>query len=151
MTTQLPPTTLHLDAALASVLVAHLRAAIPCEGCGLLATTWADDGTAIAVRFYPGTNLDASPTRFTMAPAEVATALHDIAVNGWSLGAIVHSHPTSPATPSPTDLREACYPAALMLIVSFADASPVLRAWRIGTTPAGRQTAEVPLWIAPPR
>ena len=52
--------------------------------------------------------------------------------------AIVHSHVSSPARPSPTDLRESHYPDSLYLLVSLdpADAdlstgAPSLRAWRI--------------------
>ncbi|MCC6314712.1 MAG: M67 family metallopeptidase, partial [Thermomicrobiales bacterium] len=98
------------------------------EGCGLLATEPA--GTR-AMRFYPGTNVAASPTRYTMAPEEVLTALRDMEVNGWRLGAIVHSHPTTEPAPSRTDLREAYYPDALLVIVGFAAPTPLVRGWRI--------------------
>src|SRR5215207_7499605 len=48
-------------------IVRHLREALPDEGCGLLATV--DEGrTRHAVRFFPGDNIDRSPTRFTMDP-----------------------------------------------------------------------------------
>ena len=129
---------------------AHLAAAAPLEAVGLLAV--ADDpGGAIAhvTAFYPGTNVDASPTRYTMDPAEVLAAFRDIEARGWRLGAIVHSHPTTPPVPSATDLTEAHYPDALLLIVGLAHAPPETRAWRIVAATGGRGTAvEVPILIA---
>jgi len=110
-------------------VIAHLRAALPNEGCGLLAV--AADRSNRAVHFYPGSNADASPTRFTMDGKEVIDALRDMEARGWRLGAIVHSHPRNPATPSRTDLIEALYPAGLMVICSFMEDAPDLRAWAI--------------------
>ena len=122
---------LQLGSDIAGAILAHLRTALPQEGCGLLAVRLGGDGAAVATRFYPGTNLDASPTRYTMDPGEVLAAHRDIEANEWTLGAIVHSHPATPPTPSPTDLREAFYPEALMVIVSFAAGLPTMRAWRL--------------------
>jgi proteasome lid subunit RPN8/RPN11 len=131
-----PLTGLALSDALRDEIVAHLRSALPNEGCGLLAVS--ADG--VAARFYPGENLDASPKRFTMDPVVVIAAFKDMEARGWRLGAIVHSHPRTPATPSMTDLREAHYPSALMLIASLAGEAPELRAWAITTRPdAGRK------------
>lgn len=145
-----PPRVLRLDSALVAEIVGHLRASLPNEGCGLLAVDRDDDGTAVAARFYPGTNLDASPTRYTMDPVEVFAAFRDLGGNDWSLGAIVHSHPATPPTPSPTDLREAFYPEALMLIVSFATSSPVMRAWRLSAVSSAQVVTEVPILPARP-
>lgn len=148
----------------------HLTAALPHEGVGLLATTWANEqacfedagspsrptqsspkGLVRAMKFYPGCNVDASPTRFTMDPAEVLVALREIDERGWWLGAIVHSHPYGPAHPSPTDLREARYPDALAVIVSLAEQPARLRAWRLPPGGRGPDGAEpitgVPVWI----
>ena len=46
-----------------------------------------------AVRFYPGRNMDRSPRRYTMDPADVVAALVDMKREKTRLGAIVHSHP----------------------------------------------------------
>ncbi len=115
-------------------IVQHLRAALPNEGVGLLAVTWRDrDGMRLAEmhKFYPGTNFRASPVRFEMDRYELIAAMRDIDEHDWVLGAIVHSHPRGPATPSRTDLAEAFYPEALMLIASFASGTPDLQAWRL--------------------
>jgi proteasome lid subunit RPN8/RPN11 len=110
----------------------------------LLATV--DQGAAWrAVRFYPGRNADASRTRYTMDPADVLAALVDIERHGWRFGAIVHSHPTSPPSPSPTDLREAFYPDALMVIVSLRGPTPEARAWWVG----GAEPTVVPIRQSP--
>ena len=145
-----PPSALRLSAALRSSVIDHLAAAAPLESVGLLGVAQ-EEGTDVvrAMRFYPGTNVDASPTRYTMEPAEVISALRDIEAHGWWLGAIVHSHPASPAVPSPTDLREAHYPDALMVIFSLARTVPELRAWRLvgDRTTAGAPFVEVPILL----
>ena len=142
-----PPLALRLDCALGAEITHHLRASLPQEGCGLLAVRRVDGGAAVATRFYPGTNLDASPTRYTMDPVEVLAALRDLDAHGWSLGAIVHSHPATAPAPSPTDLREAFYPEALMVIVSFKTPSPIMRAWRLWTPLGPKEATEVPIDI----
>lgn len=116
-------------------ILAHLQRALPHEGVGLLAVAGspAGSGPMHVVRFYPGTNADASASRFTMEPSEVIAAFREIDECGWHLGAIVHSHPHGPASPSPTDLREARYPDALMVIVSLAGPTPDIGAWWIGS------------------
>jgi proteasome lid subunit RPN8/RPN11 len=83
-----------------------------------------------------------------MDPVEVLAAFRDLDANGWTLGAIVHSHPATPPMPSPTDLREAFYPEALMLIVSFAAVPPVMRAWRLAAASPPLVAAEVPIVLS---
>ena len=139
-----PVRALRIERALLAEIVDHLRTSLPQEGCGLLAVRQDEDGTSVATRFYPGTNLDASPTRYTMDPAEVLAVFRDLDANDWSLGAIVHSHPATPPAPSPTDLREAFYPEALMLIVSFASDTAVIRAWRLSPSSSAPPVTEVP-------
>jgi proteasome lid subunit RPN8/RPN11 len=139
------PKALQISSALVEQIEAHLRASLPCEGCGMLAVRPATNDIAAAARFYPGTNVDASPSRYTMDLAEVVAAFRDIDEHDWTLGAIVHSHPATPATPSPTDLREAYYPEALMLIVSFAGGGTSMRAWAITFSGDDRIPLEIPI------
>lgn len=95
----------------------HLRAVHPEEGCGLLAVPAA--GEAV-VRRYPIRNIASLPrVRYEGEPLELLDAFMEIERAGWRLGAIYHSHPASPAWPSPEDLRQARYPSALTLIVSL--------------------------------
>lgn len=112
-----------------AAIITHLERHLPNEACGLLAVESGDSGAA--VHFFPGSNTDASPTRFTMDGKEVIDALRDMERRGWRLGAIVHSHPKHPAEPSRTDLIEALYPAALMVICSFLEPDGEVRAWAL--------------------
>jgi proteasome lid subunit RPN8/RPN11 len=129
-------------------LVAHLRAALPNEGCGLLAAV--DEGRVRRVTgWYPGNNIDHSPTHFTMDPVQVVAAMLDYERRGHRLGAIVHSHPRTAPRPSVTDLREAHYQDALLAIVSFAGAEPVLRIWEVRGATRPDDAREVPVCTLP--
>ena len=120
--------TLRLSPALRDEIMVHLIREAPNEGVGLLAID-RQAPEVEAVAFFPGENIDASPTRYTMHPRDVVAALDIIADRGWSLGAIVHSHLSGPATPSRTDIGEAYYPDTVMLIVSLAHLPPEMRGW----------------------
>lgn len=114
-------------------ILAHLQDSLPNEGCGLLAAMSVGD-VDLAVRFYPGANTDHSPVRYTMKAEEVIAAqkdLREMRDQGWFLGAIVHSHPHTEPAPSRTDLKESYYPAARMLIVSFAGGTPAMGCWTL--------------------
>lgn len=139
------PNALVLAPELTNQILSHLRSVAPIEGVGLLAIDQQSSGqNRIAISYYPGTNRDHSPTRYTMAPDEVLRSFLDMEQRGWRLGGIVHSHPIGPATPSPTDMREFHYPEALMVIVSLAGDAPDLRAWWLGDRSAS-WPAEVPV------
>ncbi|MDQ3656517.1 MAG: M67 family metallopeptidase [Chloroflexota bacterium] len=120
---------LSMNASLFDAIVKHLAAALPNEGVCLVATVATGEAER-ATAFFPGTNLDHSPTRYTMDPAEVMAAFRVIGANGWRLGAIAHSHASSGPTPSATDLQEAFYPDAFMLIVGFINGVAAARLWR---------------------
>lgn len=129
VTEDIPVRSLALSAELRDSIVAYLRQCLPHEGVGLLAGSRIGSAL-IAVRFYPGQNMDPSPRRYTMDPTDVMPALADMKRRETRLGAIVHSHPNTPPVPSRTDLVEANLPGVLSLIVGF---SPVveLRAWSL--------------------
>lgn len=128
--------TLRLPSTLREQIMIHLVREAPNEGVGLLAVSHRD-GIASATAFFPGENIDASPTRFTMHPRDVVTALDTIAEHGWELGAIVHSHVKGPASPSRTDLGQSHYPDTLMVIVSLAHYPPDMRGWRLDEEDGG--------------
>jgi proteasome lid subunit RPN8/RPN11 len=127
---------LYVPRSIRDEIMIHLLEAAPNEGVGLLAvgSTFRDDDDLLAieaVRFFPGTNVDRSPARYTMAPEEVVHALREMRNADQRLGVIVHSHLRGPATPSATDIREANYPDALMMIVSFAVQPATTGVWRV--------------------
>lgn len=108
-------------------MIEHLREVYPQEGCGLIAF----DGPEPA-KVYPGTNILRSSSRYRMSDLEVLRAVDDMDRQGWWLGAIYHSHPNSQPVPSATDMREANWPDALMLIASrLTSQTPDVRAYRV--------------------
>ncbi len=139
---------LRLSARLWEQVSTHLAAELPNEGVGLLAARLTQvDGevVATATRFYPGRNQRASPTRYDLDVRDLVAALRDIEDSGDVLGGIVHSHPVGEPTPSRTDLAEANYPEALMLIVSFATSAPTLRGWKLEGEPGAWKPRQVPI------
>lgn len=139
-----PPTALVIPESIRREMIDHARAARPNESVGLLAAL-RDGRETVATAFFPGTNVDASPMRYTMDRTEVEFALGRISRGGWSLGAIVHSHPDDAAVPSGTDRREHRYPDALMGIISLATAPPDLRVWslRPDNSAGGQRVVEI--------
>lgn len=108
-------------------VVAHARFCLPHEACGLLAA----DAAGRWRMAYACTNAAASATRFTIDPVEHFRALQHAERQGWHLAGAFHSHPTSPAYPSPLDVRLAAEPDWLHVIVGRAAVEPELRAFRI--------------------
>lgn len=133
---------LHFEADLYQHMIAHVDREQPNEGCGLIAFE-----NERPVKLYPGTNTFASSSRYRMDDREVLRAVDEMDARGWWLGAIYHSHPSSPAVPSKTDLQEANWPDAMMIIISFMDGVPDVRAYRVTQD----SYAEVPITVEPPR
>ncbi|WP_031434807.1 Mov34/MPN/PAD-1 family protein [Methylomarinum vadi] len=85
------------------------------EVCGLIG---GKDG--IAVNCYPIENTASNPaSRFQLNAKQHIAAFKQMRDNGEELFAIYHSHPSTPAEPSATDLDMAEYPEALYLIISL--------------------------------
>ena len=135
---------LAISAALAEQMLAHARAEVPNEACGLLA---GDLGTGVASAYHPARNAEASPLRYDVHPDDLVRIVFGIEDAGEDLVGIFHSHTHTPAVPSPTDLRTAQYPDAFYVLATLSDpdAGPAdaLRAWRI----VGGASSEVPLVI----
>lgn len=123
---------LAIPRAVAKALLAHARAELPNEACGLLAGSLTE-GRATA--FHPTRNAEASPLRYSVHPEDLVRITFAIDDAGEDLVAIFHSHTRSAAVPSATDRRTAMYPDPFYLLASLvdADAPPerALRAWRI--------------------
>ena len=85
------------------------------EVCGLIGAKAGEPRTC-----YPVRNIAEGPNvRFQLEPQEQIEAMRQMRERGEELFAIFHSHPTTPAEPSPLDLAEAAYPEALYLIISL--------------------------------
>ena len=118
---------LHLPVPLREQIVAHARAEAPRECCGLVAGR---DG--LATRLFPLTNVEPGTTRYRIDDGEVYRLYREIEDRGEEIVAIYHSHPVTPAYPSPTDVALAFWPEAFYVICSLADGDrPVIRAFRI--------------------
>jgi proteasome lid subunit RPN8/RPN11 len=125
------PAVLVLPGSLRLALLAHLREWLPFEGCALLGGHFEPGGRAIAVSLYPGANTLHSRTRYRMAATDLIAAHKAMRSTDQDLVAIVHSHPESDPIPSATDLAEAFYPQAAMLIVGFGNDHETMRAWAL--------------------
>jgi proteasome lid subunit RPN8/RPN11 len=121
-------------------MVAHAKADLPNECCGILA---GQDGNVL--KSYRMSNVEASPFRFSMDPGELVRVDTEAGDNGWDLLAIYHSHTGSEAYPSDTDVRIAggtaeLWPDVRYLLVSLMDMDqPSVRVFQIS---AGEVTEE---------
>lgn len=136
---------LAIPSAVADEMLLHARAEVPNEACGLLSGSL-PEGRATA--YHPARNADASPYVYTVHPEDLVRIVFGIEDAGEDLVAIFHSHTHTPAVPSPTDRRQAQYPAAFYVLATLSDpdasAADALRAWRI----VDGQSHEVPLTIS---
>ena len=105
-----------LNAAQLEQLVAQARADAPNETCGLIG---GKEGRALQI--YPLKNVDDNPNiRYLADPQELLHAIRDVEENhDWQVLSIYHSHPASPAYPSPTDVARAFYPDAVYILISL--------------------------------
>lgn len=136
---------LSIAAVVADELLAHARAEVPNEACGLLSGNLA---AGIATGYHPARNAEASPYVYSVHPDDLVRIVFGIEDAGEDLVAIFHSHTHTPAVPSPTDRRSAHYPDAFYLLVTLSDPgsrpAKSLRAWRI----RDGESSEVPLRIS---
>jgi len=145
------PTRVALPAAIRDALVAHARAELPNEMCGMVAGTATPAAGGRPTTWHPTRNVAASPFRYEVHPDDLLRVSLDIDDRAEEVWAIAHSHVGSPARPSPIDVERAFYPDALFLLVSLDEAeadpatgAPSVRAWRI----VDGQVFEVGLEIA---
>ncbi|MDA0263373.1 MAG: M67 family metallopeptidase [Chloroflexi bacterium] len=113
-------------------MVAHAKADLPNECCGILAGPSGQVG-----KVYRMSNVEASPFRFSMDPVELGRVDAEAGDNGWDLQVIYHSHTGSEAYPSDTDVRiaggtAALWPDVRYVLVSLMDMdNPVVRIFQI--------------------
>jgi proteasome lid subunit RPN8/RPN11 len=107
-------------------MIQHARDDLPNEACGIIA---GKDGRAM--KLYRAINAEASPYRYSVDPKDLLRIHREVDENGWEFMVIYHSHTQTEAYPSPTDVRLAAWPEAYYVLVSLAEASPIVRAFRI--------------------
>jgi proteasome lid subunit RPN8/RPN11 len=136
-------------------MIAHARAAAPHECCGLLAgkdgrvtrhyriknvVAMKEDGVkelfdgAKITTLEQMTPEERADVAFWMDTKDMFAAQKDMRADNIALLASYHSHPISPARPSPTDIKAlALYPDIYHIIISLQDSkTPVVNAFRIG-------------------
>ena len=115
-------------------LVAHARAELPNECCGLLAGH-IEDGIGIVTTRFPIRNALAGPTEYETEPRDMLAAFRAMRERGLELLAVYHSHPTSEPVPSRKDIERNTYGETVVhVIVGLAGPTPSVRAWRLTET-----------------
>ena len=115
-----------IPAAMRDQIVAHARAGLPNEACGIIAGR---DGRA--ERFFPAQPDEPSPYYYRIESRDQIRIMNEIDEAGLDLIGIYHSHTSSPAFPSRTDAEQAFWPDAVYVIVSLAGPEADVRGYRI--------------------
>jgi proteasome lid subunit RPN8/RPN11 len=109
-------------------VTAHARAEQPRECCGLLIGTRGEAFTVLEIcEAMPTANIAEGESRFEIEPADHIAARRSARERGLAIVGVYHSHPQTPALPSPRDLAEASYAEYLYGIVSLAGDVPCFR------------------------
>jgi proteasome lid subunit RPN8/RPN11 len=128
-----------IPAAVRDEIVAHARAGLPNEACGILAGL---DGRV--ERFFPAESDEPSPYYYRIHSRDQIRIMNEVDQAGLDLVGIYHSHTSSPAFPSRTDAEQAFWPDAVYVIVSLASPDADVRGYRI----RGMEVTEEELVIA---
>ncbi|MFQ5952875.1 MAG: M67 family metallopeptidase [Candidatus Omnitrophota bacterium] len=107
-------------------LIEHAKRDAPVEACGYLARK--DD---IITAHYELLNIDKSEEHFSFDPKDQFATVKDARTKGLEVCAVYHSHPQSPARPSPEDLKLAFDPNMSYVIVSLAGGEEDVKSFRI--------------------
>ncbi len=117
--------TLQIQSRVLAGVADHARTEAPRECCGLLV------GSGDLIDEYIRTdNIKESEVEYEIDPAQHFAAIKRTRQMGRAILGGYHSHPRSPAVPSPTDLAQA-HAEFLYVIVSLCDALPDIRAYRL--------------------
>jgi len=118
-----------------AAMLAHARRCAPHECCGILGGT---DSTVTVVRALRNVALHPHIT-YEFDPGEQLRIQKALSAEQVEFLGVYHSHPATPAYPSPTDIRrtylsepeETNYPGAFWVIISLAEEAPVFRVFTI--------------------
>jgi [CysO sulfur-carrier protein]-S-L-cysteine hydrolase len=120
------PFRLVVPQAIYAALLGHLRAALPAEGCGLLAGTVVG-GVGRVTLHLPLVNALNSPTEYESDPPSMFAAHRAMRAAGVDVLAVYHSHPTSEPVPSRRDRERNYSDGVVNVIVGMANDE--VRAW----------------------
>jgi [CysO sulfur-carrier protein]-S-L-cysteine hydrolase len=117
---------LSLPAALRDEIIAHARAGLPNEACGILGGRAGE-----ATSFHPTRNEDESPYRYSVHRDDLVRVWAELDDADDEIVGIYHSHTRSAPYPSRTDVELATWPEAAYVIVSLRSDPPELAAFRL--------------------
>ncbi|MFL6112106.1 MAG: Mov34/MPN/PAD-1 family protein [Catenulispora sp.] len=127
-------------------IVAHARADHPDEACGIVA---GPEGSDRPERFLPMTNAARSPTFYQPDSAELLKVWGEMDDRDEEPVVIYHSHTSTEAYPSRTDIDNADIHTAHFVLVSTRDADKLgdfqFRSFRI----VGGEVTEEPVTVVP--
>jgi len=123
---------------IADQIILHAQKVYPIEACGYLA----GNGDTITQSFEIK-NIDNSEEHFSFDPAEQFSAVRKARNAGLEILANYHSHPISPARPSEEDIRMAYDPDILYLIISLAEKTPNIRAYKIRKSKVEEESIQI--------
>lgn len=107
-------------------MIHHAQQEMPNECCGVIG------GKEMRLEtLYPMQNDQASPTRYFGNPKDLFDAVKQMRKCGEEMTGIYHSHPTSKAYPSATDIAENGYPGLYYFIVSLVDEEPDVQCFQL--------------------
>ena len=109
-------------------MLAHARAEVPAECCGLLAGTIAD-GVGRVTQHLPLVNALTSPTEYESDPGSMLAAHKAMRAAGTDVLAVYHSHPTSDPVPSRRDRERNYGERVVNIIIGLRKAEPDVRGW----------------------
>jgi proteasome lid subunit RPN8/RPN11 len=108
-------------------MIQHAQAESPLECCGLLSGR-----RQVISNLYKMSNHVQSTVRFEMDPWELFQFFKKLRAEEQDHLGIYHSHPSTEAYPSATDIQESFYPDCSYFIVSLKDPhAPQIRAFQI--------------------
>jgi proteasome lid subunit RPN8/RPN11 len=121
-------------------MINHCQEERPLEACGLM--VGAVDEVVAA---YAADNEHRSPVVYKVDDQQLLQVFREIRNDKHEIIAIYHSHVNTEAVPSRTDIDQATWPEAYYLIVSLAQRTPKVRAWRL----VDRQVTEYQVVVSP--
>ncbi len=110
----------------------------PYECCGLLGGA----GNLILAAYPLRNEADKPESKYFASPEDMFTAMRRMREAGQEMVGIYHSHPRTPAYPSPTDVEMAFYPEAIYFIIAL-EPRIQLRAFKISNA----KIEEIPIRI----
>lgn len=119
-------------------MIDQARKEAPLEACGYLA---GKDGNVL--RPYEMTNVDKSEEHFSLDPEEQFDVMRKTRDEGLDILAVYHSHPASPARPSPEDIKLAYDPGISYVIVSILAGWEDVRSFKIKNASVEKEHLEV--------